>query len=325
MKKLNLRSRVKLGMTHCRLGMTRGRRHAEYFDRLSKALVSASILFLLLLVGCKSAPVGRSVHPLELLDSQSSFYMAVPRSADNELIERVISGYYKNASASDAKLIADHIDTVYCGLNHSKNNVEIQAAISGSIPQNFIPKVLSSKNGWNVRGYTPSGSAASYKIYSNSEDVAMTFPSDKIGCIGRALEGMLDKYDSLSKLPEDASNKLYSDLDNELIEYLNGAQNEIRFYANKPQSFLTILTGAQLDLKLIDVKGNFVTDPKHPKQYLLDLDFRFKNGTFMKAGKTLLTLAFGLTNSQEEIVGDSELIISDIRIDKKQLYKLLSL
>ena len=74
-----------------------------------------------------------------------------------------------------------------------------------------------------------------------------------------------------------------------------------------------------------NVKGNFTTDPKHPNQYFLDLDFRFKNGTFLKAGKTLLTLAFGLTNSQEEIIGDSELIINDIRIDKQQLYKLLSL
>ena len=116
-----------------------------------------------------------------------------------------------------------------------------------------------------------------------------------------------------------------SELEPELTSYLKGAENEIRFYANKPQSFLTILTGAQLDLKLIDVKGAFRTDPKHPKQYFLDLDFQFKNGTFLKAGKSLLILAFGLTNSQEEIIGDSELIIRGIRLDKEQLYKLLSL
>ena len=139
------------------------------------------------------------------------------------------------------------------------------------------------------------------------------------------LEGMIDKYDSLSILPSDDTTELYSDLDPELISYLKGAENEIRFFANKPQSFLTILTGAQLDLKLIDVKGSFTTDPKHPNQYFLDLDFRFKNGTFLKAGRTLLILAFGLTNSQEEIIGDSELLINDIRIDKQQLYKLLSI
>ena len=43
------------------------------------------------------------------------------------------------------------------------------------------------------------------------------------------------------------------------------------------------------------------------------------------AAVLLLILAFGLTNSQEEIIGDSELIIHGIRLDKEQLYKLLSL
>ena len=294
--------------------MTRCRRHAE--------LVSASILFLLL-AGCKSAPAGRPVDALELIDAESSFYIAVPRAADNVLIERIITGFYKDASESDAKMIADRVNKVYCGLNRSRHGTEVQASVEGNIPKKYLPKVLNAKNGWVVTDYTPEAGTKSYKVYSGP--VEMTFPSDTIACAGRNLEGMLNKFDSLSSLPAEDSNILYSELDEVLTSYLKGAETEIRFYANKPQSFLTILTGAQLDLKLIDVKGNFTTDPKHPNQYFLDLDFRFKNGTFLKAGKTLLTLAFGLTNSQEEIIGDSELIINDIRIDKQQLYKLLLL
>ena len=290
-------------------------RHAE--------LVSASILFILLLAGCKSAPAGRPVDALELIDNQSSFYLAVPKAADNVLIERIITGFYEGASEADAKMIADRVNKVYCGLNRSKNETELQASIEGNVPTNLLPKVLNEKKGWVVSEYTPKGSASKYKVYSGP--VEMAFPSAKLGCVGRDLEGMLTKYDSLASLPADDTTELYSDLEPELTSYLKGAETEIRFFANKPQSFLTILTGAQLDLKLIDVKGNFSTDPKHPDQYLLDLDFRFKNGTFLKAGKTLLTLAFGLTNSQEEIIGDSELLINDIRIDKQQLYKLLSL
>ena len=290
-------------------------RHAE--------LVSASVLFLLLLAGCKSAPAGRPVDALELIDSKSSFYIAVPRAADNVLIERIITGFYSEASEADAKMIADRVNKVYCGLNRAKTETEIQASIDGNIPVKYLPKVLSQKNGWVVSDYTPSGSAKNYKLYSNL--IEMSFPSEKIALAGRDVEGMLTKYDSLSKLPADDITELYSDLDPELTSYLKGAENEIRFYANKPQSFLTILTGAQLDLKLIDVKGSFKTDSKHPNQYLLDLDFVFKNGTFLKAGKTLLTLAFGLTNSQEEIIGDNKLIIHGIRIDKEQLYKLLAL
>ena len=290
-------------------------RHAE--------LVSASILFLLLLAGCKSAPAGRPVDPLELIDNQNSFYIAVPKAADTVLIERIITGFYKGASDADAKMIADRVNKVYCGLNRSKNATEVQASVDGNVPAGFIPKVLNEKKGWVVSVFTPKDSLSKYKIYSGP--VEMTFPSAKIACIGRDLEGMLTKYDTLAALPADDTTELYSDLEPELTSYLKGAENEIRFYANKPQSFLTILTGAQLDLKLIDVKGSFTTDPKHPNQYLLDLDFNFKNGTFLKAGKTLLTLAFGLTNSQEEIIGDNKLIIHGIRIDKQQLYKLLSL
>ena len=287
MKKHNLRSRIKFGMT--------------------------SILLILLLAGCKSAPAGRTVDPLELIDSESSFYIAVPRAADTVLIERIIIGFYEQASEADAKMIADHVNKVYCGLNRSKHGTEVQASIDGSIPQKFLPKVLNAKNGWVTSDYSPAESLNKYKIYSGP--VEMTFPSGNIACVGRNLEGMLDKYDSLSALHADDTTILYSNLKDELTSYLKGAETEIRFYANKPQSFLTILTGAQLDLKLIDVKGAFTTDPKHPNQYFLDLDFKFKNGMFLKAGKTLLTLAFGLTNSQEEIIGDSELIINDIRID----------
>ncbi len=286
-------------------------------------LVSASLIFFLLFAGCKSAPAGRPVDALELIDDQSSFYIAVPKAADNVLIERIITGVYEGASEADAKMIADRVNKVYCGLNRSKHGTEVQASVDGNIPAKLLPKVLNEKKGWIISDYTPASSVNRYKVYTGP--VEMSFPSSNLACIGRNLEGMIDKYDSLSILPSDDTTELYSDLDPELTSYLKGAENEIRFFANKPQSFLTILTGAQLDLKLIDVKGSFTTDPKHPNQYFLDLDFRFKNGTFLKAGRTLLILAFGLTNSQEEIIGDSELLINDIRIDKQQLYKLLSL
>ena len=291
------------------------------FERISAALFS--VFLLIFLFACKSAPKGRPVDPLELIDENSSFYIAVPKAADTVLIERIITGFFDEATESDAKLIASHVDKVYCGLNRSKNEIEIQSAVEGQIPRKYIPKVLNIKNGWKASDYLPEASVNSYKIYNGP--INMAFPSDKIACIGRDIYGMLDKYDSLSALPADDSTEIYSDLEPELTAYLKGAENEIRFFANKPQSFLTILTGAQLELKLIDVKGAFTTDPKHQNQYLLDLDFKFKNGTFLKAGKTLLVLAFGLTNSQEEIIGENELIIKGIRINKQQLYKLLSL
>ena len=62
-------------------------------------------------------------------------------------------------------------------------------------------------------------------------------------------------------------------IDKNLADFLNGVKDEIRFCANKPQSFLTILTGAKLDLKLKEVSGIFVEDEKHQNQYILNLKF----------------------------------------------------
>ena len=80
-----------------------------------------------------------------------------------------------------------------------------------------------------------------------------------------------------------------------------------------------------LDLKLFDVQGAFFTDENFPSQYVLDITFNFKNSKYLKAGKTLLTLAFGLTDSQSITINDNSLEIKGIKISKEQLYKLLIL
>ena len=131
-------------------------RHAE--------LVSASIILLLglLLAGCKSAPAGRPVDALELIDDQSSFYIAVPKEADNVLIERIITGFYEGASEGDAKMIADRVNKVYCGLNRSKHGTEVQASVDGNIPSKLLPKVLNEKKGWIITDYSPATSIANY-------------------------------------------------------------------------------------------------------------------------------------------------------------------
>lgn len=278
---------------------------------------------LILLTGCSSLPVGRAVDPIELLDNNSAFYIAIPKVADTDLIQRIIKTNVKNLSDSDAETISGKVKKVYCGLNRSRNFLEIQASIDSSVPVTIARKVMNNKNGWTQRNYKPESSLFEYPIYS-FQGIDISFPNSSITCMGRNIEDMLTKYSKLSLLPEDF-NQLYSDLPQNLLDYLKGAENEIRFYAGKPQSFLTILTGTNLDLRLIDVKGSFVTDPKHESQYLLNLDFNFKNEKFRKAGRALLTLAFGLTNSQAEEIGDTELKLNGIRIDKKQLYKILVL
>lgn len=290
---------------------------------MKKLSILLITILALLLAGCKTVPAGRPVDPIELLDNNSAFYIAIPRFADEVLINRIIENNIDNISTSDLEAMTKRIDKVYCGINKSKNSTEIQAAIDSNIPAKFMSKILTSKSGWQNKKFKSLTSEREYQIYSyNALDVS--FPTNTLACLGRDVPFMLSRYDVLSNL-SDSEFELNSLLDENLTEYLKDAESEIRFYANKPQSFLTILTGAQLDLKLIDVKGSFVTDPKHDNQYLLNLDFNFRNEKYLKAGRTLLTLAFGLTNSQSEIIGSNELKINGIKLDKQQLYKLLVL
>lgn len=274
--------------------------------------------------GCKTVPVSRTVRAIELLDDESAFYIAIPSSADSDLVQKIIKSYVPSLSDSNAKMICEKIDTVYCGISNKKNHMDFQCVVSGNIPVNMMPKILTKKNGWETSKIIPQDSSTQYNLYSISNEnfsIDMSFPSANLAVLGRDVPKMIGRYDFLSKLPTDDF-ELNTIIEKNLADFLNGAENEIRFCANKPQSFLTILTGAKLDLKLKEVSGVFVQDEKHENQYILNLKFMFKNEKYLKAGKTLLTLAFGLTNSQSIIVGTDELQINGIKLDKNQLIKL---
>lgn len=274
--------------------------------------------------GCKTVPVSRTVRAIELLDDESAFYIAIPSSADSDLVQKIIKSYVPSLSDSNAKMICEKIDTVYCGISNKKNHMDFQCVVSGNIPVNMMPKILTKKNGWETSKIIPQDSSTQYNLYSISNEnfsIDMSFPSANLAVFGRDVPKMIGRYDFLSKLPTDDF-ELNTIIEKNLADFLNGAENEIRFCANKPQSFLTILTGAKLDLKLKEVSGVFVQDEKHENQYILNLKFMFKNEKYLKAGKTLLTLAFGLTNSQSIIVGTDELQINGIKLDKNQLIKL---
>lgn len=274
--------------------------------------------------GCKTVPVSRTVRAIELLDDESAFYIAIPSSADSDLVQKIIKSYVPSLSDSNAKMICEKIDTVYCGISNKKNHMDFQCVVSGNIPVNMMPKILTKKNGWETSKIIPQDSSTQYNLYSISNEnfsIDMSFPSANLAVLGRDVPKMIGRYDFLSKLPTDDF-ELNTIIEKNLADFLNGAENEIRFCANKPQSFLTILTGAKLDLKLKEVSGVFVQDEKHENQYILNLKFMFKNEKYLKAGKTLLTLAFGLTNSQSIIVETDELQINGIKLDKNQLIKL---
>lgn len=287
-------------------------------------------LIILALTGCKSVPSGLPVNAIDLLDNESAFYITIPKSADPQLLETIINNAYKNLTQKDIQQLVDRINTVYCGINHKKNNMEYQLSVSGDIPVKYVAKVLNKKNGWNVNTYKPNDSDNEYKLYNhvNMSELQLCFPSNQIICAGRNITGMINKFDTINNISFDSNidiSESFSDFDDEMYDWLSNTDNSIHFYANKPQSFLSTLTGSQLDLKLFNVKGSFKIDEEYTDQYILDLYFNFKNDKFRKVGKSLLSLAFGLTDSQTKVIGETELNITGIKLNKKQLYQLFNI
>lgn len=274
-----------------------------------------SLACLITFAGCKSSPEANTVDSLLLLDNKSSFFIAIPKNADRELVNRIIKNNVDGISDKDCKTVVDRIDKIYCGLNRTKRSTEIQASLSVNIPTAYVSKVFTKKGGWQKSKYkTPY--SVEHDLYSSSE-IDVSVPSSSNLCIGRDVESMLDKFDDVK-----INGNLQSDLDETVYNFLRSAESEIHFYANKPQSFLTILTGTNLNLQLNEVSGTFKVDENHDNQYIVTLNFVFKSEKFAKAGRGLLNLAFGL--SAEESESDkNELVISGIKISKESLYKLL--
>ncbi len=280
-----------------------------------------------LFFGCKTVEKQTltTVDPLSLIDSDNSFYIAIPTKVDTELSFNILKNNLKNVSESDIKTITQKIDKVYLGLNREKNVNIIQGALEADIPVKYIPKILTQKNGWSNKNFVPENGNNLYKIYDYNS-LSVSFPSNNIVCLGRNIEHMLSEYDKIHFIPaEESLNKQYSQIKDDLYKYLKGADNEIRFYASNPQSYLTMFMGTSLDLKLIDVSGAFKIDPDYPDQYLLDFAFAFKSSSFLTRGKALLSLAFGLTNADCETPTDNILIVKNIHIEKSKLYKILVL
>ncbi|MGP1459607.1 MAG: lipoprotein [Treponema sp.] len=284
--------------------------------------------------GCKTPPSARrDVDALSLLDGKSAFYLKAPADADRDLIVRMIFSGVKGVSQKDAEQIAARVDTVYAGINRTAKKTEFQIAASCNVPKAFLPYVFSAKNGWSARRVSfpqkdcAGGADSMYAVFNNGA-IDAAFPSEKIACIGRGVDDMLDTFDSLAFACYNLKNTDKTEktaLDAETRLWLSGGDNDILFAALSPQSFLTLLTGANLNFKLAYVRGRMENDPKNASQYVMDLEFEFLDRKFIPLAKGALSLAFGLTDSNVILETPTHLKVTSIKIDKKSLYEILVL
>ena len=282
-------------------------------------------ILIILLAACKSVPTGTVVKAPDLLNNKKNFYISIPSSADPDLIKFIIKSNIANISDSDVDEIVSRIDRAYAGLNADNKNPRLQLAIDSDIPVKYIPKILTKKNGWEVKEFTGPTSGSKYGIFSQNE-IIMAFPSDKLTLLGEDVEGMVSQYDEIHAIPADESVGMsFENIDELTYSWITESASEIRFITNKPETFLLMLTGQKLTLQLNTVRGTFVCDPKNDNQYILDFIFEFKNEKAAKAGKVMLGFAFGLADGEDNSLKPTEVKIEGIKLSKKQLYDILSL
>ena len=295
-----------------------------------------SIFLAALFLGCKTLPIAavqKEVDALKLLDGNSAFYIKIPTAVDRDLVSRMVSSSVKEISENEAGQIADRVNTVYAGLSRKFSKSEIQIAASCDVPEILLPHIFSVKNGWKLRklSFAEKMPANVYGIYNNGS-LDVSFPSKKIACIGRNVEDMVDRYDSILSGTKDSPAENISaettksdSPDSSVYDWLSSGENEIRFSAVAPQSFLTVLTGANLNFKLLYVRGKMVKSPQNDSHYLMDLEFEFVDKKFVPAAKGALSLVFGLTDSNVILETPTHLTVTHIKIEKNALYKILVL
>lgn len=295
---------------------------------MAKRLSFYGVVFLLIFVffSCKSTSKGFAVNPLDLLDSQNNFYLAVPKTADPELIKTVIKNNVPDMADKDINTALSRIDKIYVGLLSSRNIYSYQCSASCNIPVSFLPSIFTKKRGFSRTKYEKNSLAGNkvFDIYS-SKSVSLSVPASNTMCMGRDITGMIDAYVSLSETGILETENTESSLTIEQKEFLDGSDNEIRFVTSNPSSFLAMLTGVNLDMKLNSVAGEFSVSTEKPDCYVLNLEFNFKEKKFVKAGRALLSLAFGLSNSSTELISDTVFRINGVIIGKDTILKLLTI
>ena len=304
--------------------------------KYSFCLLLSAILIATLFLGCKTLPtaaVQKEVDALKLLDGNSAFYIKIPAAVDRDLVSRMVLSSVKEISENEAGQIASRVNTVYAGLSRKFSKSEIQIAASCDVPEILLPHIFSVKNGWKLRKLSFSEKMPEnvYTVYNNGS-LDVSFPSKKIACIGRSVEEMLARYDTILSGDDDSSAENITAgennshlFDSSIYDWLSCGENEIRFSAVAPQSFLTVLTGANLNFKLLYVRGKMVKSPQNDSHCLMDLEFEFADRKFVPAAKGALSLAFGLTDSNVILETPTHLTVTHIKIEKNALYKILVL
>lgn len=296
-----------------------------------------SFISIIILAGCKSTPAGTTVNPLSIIDEGHSFYIAIPKTADPELLNNVIKNNINGLSEKNISQLAGYLNKVYAGIDFTRNGTSIQAAIESTFPRKYASNVLTKKNGWEKNqlkidcGFSQC-TVDKYDVY-NQEPINLAFPADHIICLAdskESIKSLIQNYDynAFYESTADHSSENYNSyyqMPDDIYNWIKYSDNAIKFYTTSPKIIVSQIIGTNIDLSLETIKGTITQSTDSNNLYSMDCVFKFLSPKSMKAGKAILTIGFQLDKSDIEVISDREFEIKGIQIKKDRIYKLLEL
>ena len=321
------------------------KRHSVFMRIFSAvfATVFATIFSLFFVAGCKSVEVVRpepemDVDSLLLLDNKSSVYLRIPANVDENLISRILQNSVQGLSPSGGAFIAEKIRIVYAGISRSRTSTSFQLVADCSIPSSLARHAFSEKNGWSEEHIALKSGENDERLYSiyTANDISLSFLGDSKVCAGRNIDKMIEKYHRLAFPFEDASSGENNTLSKGVDSLKNGAyqylfydkenpDGTIRFFTPRPQSFLPMLIGSTLNFNLVYVCGELFPDKKNSDQIIMQLELEFKDEKYIPFGRGVLSVSFGLSESDVYLETPTHLIVKNIKISRDQLYRIFVL
>lgn len=292
--------------------------------------------------GCKTVPqAGKILNPVktvDILDDEAAMYIHIPAKENSELLESMVSSYFKGMSEGDTKNLVSKIDNVYAAFGSRKDKKRIQLALDGNIPS-MLPTGLK-RNGFTENKYVAStlyegndDSLSTYYCYDSSEMQVGVVSATQL-VISKNVRPMIDSYNC----ERDAINEIGGQTidfvqeyrgdwkTSDLYQWISEDVSTIHFYIVRPQAFLSTLIGSDMSsevFKLVFAKGNFSKLPN--SKYELTLDLEFKNAKFVKPAVSLLFLTMGLTDSDVKTISPTHVQLTGVHLNTKQLVKMLGI
>lgn len=220
---------------------------------MKKKLVPVFIA-VLLFVGCKSSKVEievQNVDPLSLLEENSSIYMSVPASKNQELVSKILCSKISGLAEKDARAIAARTEILYAGLGTVDDRSRLQIVSETSIPRIVVQSSLSKKNGWE-KSFVSYYEKVFEKFTHASDGFQASFPSSNLVCASQNVDLLLKKFAENNPAPETAwKNWIAQDL----------SQGEILFYITKPGQYLRSLIGQSINVGTDAIFGSLCYFP----------------------------------------------------------------